>query len=156
MEFTALTAGTVFPCASNVALKQWDFFGIHHFWSHSPLLLVPLAMLAIMAYPTPLILRRIPFFLALGFASHLVNDILFDFPLIYFSDGVDDIGGPWFFPWRPFLIRYDGPGFNIQPWEWILEGLFLVGMIWMWKKWYLAVFGVAVVAGTAVGVIYNL
>jgi hypothetical protein len=147
-ELAALTAGTLFPAASNIALTYVNVFGVHHFWSHSPLLLVPLGILGILCLQFQGSFRRAPIFFALGIASHLIVDLLFDFPLIYFSNDVDDIGGPWFFPWQPFLIRYEEPGFEIQPWELMLEGLFLAWIVWKWRRRDLAVYGVVVAAVT--------
>ena len=100
-------------------------------------------------YPLPIPFRRVALFFALGVASHLVSDILFDFPLIYFANNVDDMGGVWFFPYQPFIIRYEEPGFNIQPWELLLEGAFLLWMFRMWKRWDLVVFGSVISIGTA-------
>jgi hypothetical protein len=154
-EFAALTAGTLFPAASNVTLTYLDIFGINHFWSHSPLLLIPLGAVGVLSLLARWPYRRTPLFFTLGVVSHLINDILFDFPLIYFSNKVDDIGGPWFYPWRPFLIRYDGPGFEILPWELLLEGAFLLWMVWKWKRWDLAIYGAFVAAVTVAWLVWR-
>ena len=155
-EFAALAAGTVLPAVSNVAMQHLNFIGVNHFWSHSPLLLVPLGILGILAYTIPVPLRRVPLFFALGVASHLISDIIFDFPLIYLSDSVDDIGGPWFFPWRPILIRYRETGFDVQLWELILEGLFLLWALRIWRRWDTVLFGAIALSGTMVGLLYGL
>ena len=148
-ELAALTCGSLFPAAGNMTLQNFHVFGISSGWAHSPLLLGPLLILGFLAYWMPIPYSRVPLLFALGFASHLVIDILFAFPLIYFSDSTDDVGGSWFYPWRPIIINYEKPGFNIQPWELILEGLFLLGTLRLWGRrdlWLYAA-GVVVVTG---------
>jgi hypothetical protein len=156
VEMAALTAGTLFPSASNITLQYINLFGIGHYWSHSPLLLLPLGILGVLALRTAFPFRRVPLIFALGMLSHLVLDFLFDFPLIYFSNDVDDVGGHWFYPWRPFLIRYNGPGFDILPWELMVEGVLLMGILLMWKRLDLVLYSAVVVAVTIAAVAYNL
>ena len=148
VELAALTAGTLFPAASNMGLQNANVFGINHTWSHSPLIPLVLILFGLVVLKTRFPLRRVPLIFAPGIASHLIIDILFDFPLILFSNRVDDIGGPWFYPWQPFLIRYEEPGFEIVAWELILEGLFLAWMVRRWRRWDLAAYSVIVAAIT--------
>ena len=154
VELAFLTLGPLFPAVSNVALKYFSEFGVNHFWSHSPLLLAPLLIVGLLSYGMRVPCHRAPFLLALGLASHLIGDMLFDFPLIYFSDRVDDIGGPWFYPWRPILIRYEEPGFNIQPWELLLEGIFLIWTLKLWARRDLLVYAGVVVIATLIWIVY--
>ena len=140
-EFGSLTAGSLLPAAGNVALKYLSIPGVTHSWSHSPLLLIPLGLLGALIYVIPFRFRWVPLLFAVGVASHLINDIIFAFPLLYLSNATDDVGGSWFFPWRLVLFRYNGPGFDIQPWELMLEGVFLLGTLWMWKRWDLVFYG---------------
>jgi hypothetical protein len=155
-ELAALTAGTLFPAASNFALQHIIGFNISHFWSHSPLLLVPLGLLGISSLWTKFPFRRVPLIFALGVLIHLVLDFLVDFPLLYLSNDTDDVGGHWLYPWRPFLIRYNGPGFDFLPWVLIVEGVALLGILWLWKRLDLLVYGVVVTAVTIGAVAYDL
>lgn len=133
-ELTSLTVGTLFPDISTAVLKLIDVVYIDSRWSHSPLVLLPLFALGIMACWTRVPRSRILVLFALGVASHLVVDILFDLPTLYFSDATNDVGGRWFYPWSPIIIEYRGSGLNIQPWELIMEGAFLVSVLFMWTK----------------------
>ena len=155
-EFAALTLGTLFPAASNVALQYLNVFGLNHFWSHSPVLLVPLVILGILAYGLHVPHRRVPLLFAFGVASHLINDMISDFPLLYFSDRVDDMGGPWFFPWRPIIIEGPQlePGFEIQPWELIFEGVFLLWTLGLWSRRDLGLYSALVVGVTLVWILH--
>lgn len=153
-ELASLTAGAVFPAVSNVAIKNLGFLEFPNFWSHSPLLLIPFGLLGALVGIIPSKFRWVPLLFAVGVASHLVTDIIFDFPLIYLSNDVDDIGGPWFFPWRPFLFRYTQPGFDIQPWALMLEGMFFFGILQMRKRWDMVVVGVIAAVGTMIGIFW--
>jgi hypothetical protein len=154
VELAALTAGTLFPAASNKTLLYISVFGINHYWSHSPLLLVPLGLLGIVSLWTPFSFRRVPLYFVLGIFSHLVADVIFDFPLIYLSNSVDE-NGPWLFPWQPFRIHYLGQGVDFLPWVLIIEGAFLAWAVWMWRRWDLAVYGVIVSAVTITWLIWR-
>ena len=152
-DLAALTCGSLFPAVSGVVLQSYPVFGISHFWGHSPLLIVPLLIVGFLMHWSKVPHHRVPLLFALGVASHLINDILFDFPLIYFSDRVDDMGGAWFYPWRPIIIRYEQPGFNIQPWELILEGVFLMWTLKLWARRDLWLYATGVVAATVIWII---
>lgn len=146
-ELTALAIGGIFPSVSNEVLKHVNIFGINHFWSHSPLLLIPLGLIGMVSLRTPFPFRRVPIYFALGLFSHLVADVVFDFPLIYFGSSVDE-NGPWLFPWQPFRIHYVGPGVDFLPWVLIIEGAILAWSVWLWRRWELAVYGLVVSAST--------
>ena len=153
-ELAALTAGTLLPAASNITLFFINILGINHYWSHSPLLLVPLGLLGVASLRSRLPFRRVPLYFTLGVISHLVADVVFDFPLIYLSSSVDE-NGPWLFPWQPFRIHYVGPGVDFLPWVLIIEGVLLAWVVWLWRRWDLAVYGTIVSVVTVAWLIWR-
>ena len=63
-----------------------------------------------------------------------LGDFLSDFYLLYFSKDVDDIGGSWLYPWRPYILREPQlvPGYNLWPWQLATEGVLLLSVFWWW------------------------
>lgn len=149
-EWAALTMGTLFPAVSNVALSHIHLLGIASRWSHSPLQIIPWLIIGAIALKMRFPFNRVPLLFALGIASHLISDIVFAILIVFLSNGVDDVGGSWLYPWRPIIIYYEGPGYDLQPWEFIGEGLFLLGMLVWWKRRDLWFYSMVVIAASLV------
>ena len=155
-EFACLTVGTLSPAAINVLLGYINFLDLNDKWSHSPLMLASLLLVAGVVYKLHFPFRVVLLMFVLGVASHLVGDFLFDFPLLYFSDRIDSVGGWWLFPFRRVTLTGPQlePGFQIQPWELILEGVFLLGTLKLWARKDLWLYSLGTVTVTLLWVGY--
>ena len=146
IEFAVLTAGTLFPAVSNVILSEIGLFGLNNKWSHSPLMLGSLGLVCFLTYVKSVPCRNVFLLFVLGVASHLTADYLFDFPLLYFSSGTDDVGGWWLFPIARIAVTGPqlSPGFDILPWYLLIEMAVLFWSVWLWKRWDLPVYAVVI------------
>lgn len=123
-----LVAGALFPTVANEALREWRFFPIHPLWSHSLVTLVA-AWLAWAAIRYSGLRALATYWLAftIGFTTHLLSDIPFEFAHLYFSSLTNEAGSPWLFPFDRISFsqpRLD-PGFFLLPWQLMAEAFAL-------------------------------
>lgn len=136
LSIAALFAGALGPTVLGQLLVRYHFFGISHFWAHSPLLVAGLLALTLLAFRPFHALGGLATLFTIGWASHLIADFATDFALLYFSSGVDDIGVPWVYPWTPVVMRSPrlDPGFDVLPWQLLTECFLLLFALWVWAR----------------------
>ncbi|MFQ6029808.1 MAG: hypothetical protein ACE5Q6_20220 [Dehalococcoidia bacterium] len=138
-----MSLGTLLPAAGNVFLELAKFIPLNDKWTHSPLTLTILALMGLVAHRLKLTGYNLYLLAVLGVAFHLAADFLFDFPLLFFNASTDDIGGWWLYPFTRVTLygpRLE-PGIEILPWYLIIEGIFLAGAVYYWRRWELAGYG---------------